>query len=485
MAVRAKRKAPKNKTATVIETVNPANGAKLASYRLISWNEASNVAEKARETFRQWRETKVSERAEHLQALAKALRARKKDYARIMTEEMGKPIVQSEAEVEKCAWTAEVFADHAERWLADDPAKTDAAKSFVAFDPLGVILSIMPWNFPFWQAFRSIIPVLLVGNTSILRHSNVCPGSALAIEESIMEAGFPQGSFRTIISSHEVVSRLIESDLIQGASLTGSVEAGRTIGEVAGRSLKPCVLELGGSDPFIVLGDASVKEAARVGAEARLINSGQSCIAAKRFIVAKSVAEEFTSTFVEETAKKKVGDPMDRSTDVGPLVNRDAVKKLDSLARDAISKGAKALIRGGPRRGERGAYYDPAVLTHVTKKMRLMREEAFGPVAPIFVVDSDEEAIAVANETEFGLGASLWTSNLQRGEELTHRIESGLVFINALVKSDPRIPFGGVKHSGVGRELAECGLKEFVDIKSVSVFNSESQKNAGAQGNVE
>lgn len=328
----------------------------------------------------------------------------------------------------------------------------------------------MPWNFPFWQAFRFAIPAILAGNTSILRHSNVCPGSSIAIEESFGEGGFPDGVFGSVITGHEAVSGLIESDFIQGVSLTGSVKAGQEVGELASRNLKKFVLELGGSDPFIVLADASVERAAKVGADARLINCGQSCIAAKRFIVMKSVAKQFTEEFVKQMETKKVGDPMDPSTEVGPLVNKQQIQVLDRQVKDAVSKGSKILLGGRPIDGP-GAFYEPTALSNVSMKMKVMTEEVFGPVAPIYIASDEREAIAVANNSDFGLGASLWTSDGKKARKITAEIQSGVVFVNALVKSDPRMPFGGIKRSGIGRELSKYGLREFVNVKSVNMYD--------------
>ncbi len=453
-----------------IQTVNPATGEKIETYELLSTEEALQSAKKAHTTFQdKWKTLSVGERSDYLRKLSIALRSKKDEYARIMTSEMGKPISQSLAEVEKCAWTAEVYADRSEKWLEDEAAETDAKKSYITLEPLGAVLSIMPWNFPFWQAYRFAIPALVAGNTSLLRHSNICPGSALAIEESFRDAGFPEGVFTTIITDHEAVPRLIESDWISGVSLTGSVEAGKTVGEMAGRNLKKFVLELGGSDPFIVLEDANIRSAAEIGANARLLNSGQSCICAKRFIVVKSVAKEFSEIFVKEFEKKKTGDPMDPKTDVGPLSSAKQVETVDGQVRDAISKGAKAATGGG-KRGGAGEFYEPTVLQDVSQGMKVMFEEVFGPVGPIYVVNDEAEAIRIANDSEFGLGASLWTTDQEKAERLAHLIQSGMVFINALVKSDPRIPFGGVKKSGIGRELSKYGLKEFANVKSVSVY---------------
>ncbi len=459
-----------------IETVNPATGEKLASYELQPIDEVAGVAKRAKQTYySKWGSLSISEREEYLRSLAKAIRSKKSEYAKLMTSEMGKPILQSEAEVEKCAWAAEVYAENAEAWLQDEFAKTDSKLSYVTYQPLGVILSIMPWNFPFWQAFRFAIPALAAGNTSLLRHSSVCTGSALAIQEAFENAGFPEGVFTTIITDHDTAAQLIESEPIAGVSLTGSVEAGQRVAEVAGKSLKKCVLELGGSDPFIVLSDADVEAAAKVGVDARLVNSGQSCIASKRFIVEESVAKEFTEKFVSEVQKKKTGDPMDRSTDVGPLSSRQAVETLDLQVKDAMAKQSRVLIGGRARDGP-GAFYEPTVLDRVGMNMKVLSEEVFGPVAPVLSVPSEDEAIRIANDSEFGLGASLWTNDFARAKKLARRIESGMVFVNALVKSDPRMPFGGIKKSGIGRELSKFGLKEFVNVKSVNMYDTPTSR---------
>lgn len=436
-----------------------------------SESEAIARAKKARLAFEiKWVKSSVKERADYLRELANALRKKRKEYSTLITSEMGKPISQSEAEVEKCAWTAEVYAENGEAWLSDELAETDAKLSYVTLQPLGVVLSIMPWNFPFWQAFRFAIPAILAGNASLLRHSNVCPGSSLAIEESFHNAGFPEGVFVSVITAHEAVQRLIQSDFIQGVSLTGSVQAGQQVGELAARNLKKFVLELGGSDPFIVLDDANIQMAAKVGAEARLISSGQSCIAAKRFIVVKSVAPEFNDAFVRQMERKRMGDPMDPKTDVGPLVNKQQVHTLDAQVKDAVAKGAKILLGGKPRDGP-GTYYEPTVLSKVNLKMEVMREEVFGPVAPIYVASDEREAIEVANDSDFGLGASLWTSNASKARSLSTKIQAGVVFVNALVKSDPRMPFGGIRRSGTGRELSKYGLREFVNVKSINFYD--------------
>lgn len=462
--------------AQLVETINPATGEKLAEYQPLTLSESLAAAKKAQQSFRKsWSPLTIAERSDYLRRLSKALRSKKNQYAKQMTLEMGKPISQSEAEVEKCAWTAEVYAEKASKWLEDEVSETDAQHSYVSYEPLGVVFSIMPWNFPFWQVFRFAIPALTAGNTSIMRHSNICAGSSKAIEDCFRDAGFPEGVFASIITDHGVVPDLIASEHVQAVSFTGSVEAGEKIGEMAGRNLKKCVLELGGSDPFIVLADADIENAAKVGVEARIIGCGQSCIAAKRFILLDEVAEEFTQSFVEEMGKKKMGNPLDPANDVGPLASKAQVAILDGQVKDALSKGAEALLGGAPRPGP-GAFYEPTVLTDVKHQMRVMQEEVFGPVAPIYKVKTEEEAIQMANKSQLGLGASLWTQNHEKAKTLAARIESGMVFVNALVKSDPRMPFGGVKKSGVGRELSKYGLREFVNVKSVNIYGMSSKE---------
>ena len=455
----------------LVKTTNPATGEHLESYSILSDEEAAKIARKAHAAFEKWRKLSVDERSDYMRKLASALRAKKNEYAKLMTLEMGKPISQSESEIDKCAWTAEYYADNTRSWLAEEYAETDAKSSFVEFDPLGVILSVMPWNYPFWQVLRFAIPTVVAGNTTILRHSTACPGSALAVEEAFENAGFPSGVFTSVITGHDVVAKLMASEEIAGVSLTGSVGAGREIGELAARNLKKFVLELGGSDPYIVLEDADVWEAARTGADARVLNSGQSCIAAKRFIVVRSVAKEFVEEFVSQMGKKRTGDPMDPKTDVGPLVNIQAVETLDKQVKSSVSEGARVRVGGRPI-GGKGAFYPPTVLDKVKLDMKVIREEVFGPVAPVYVARDEAEAIKVANNSDFGLGSSLWTTDMARARRIAKEIQSGMVFINALTKSDPRMPFGGVKKSGIGRELSKYGLKEFVNVKSVNIYGS-------------
>src|SRR3989338_7071720 len=451
------------------KTINPATEEVIAEHDMMPKDEILSVAGQCDDAFMQWKSTDVSARASYFRRLAQVLRHNREKYARLMTLEMGKPIKQSLTEVEKCAWTAEVYADNAAKWLEEEIVQADGKKHFVAYEPLGVVLSIMPWNFPFWQAFRFAIPTLLAGNASVLKHSNIVPQCALAIEEAFKEAGFPQNLFRTIITDHENVASLIKSDTIQGISLTGSTYAGARVAELAGRHLKKVVLELGGSDPFIVLEDADLELAAKSAVTGRTINSGQSCIAAKRFIVHKKIAKEFSEAFSKYMGNLKVDDPMLMETDVGPLVNEDQVEQIEEQVNDAVKKGAEVLA-GGKRPDRKGFFYMPTVLTNVKNTMKVVKEEVFGPVAPIIIVNDEKEAVEIANSSEYGLGASVWTRDETRGLKLARQIEAGCVFINAVVKSDPRMPFGGVKKSGIGRELSKYGLKEFVNVKGVNVY---------------
>ena len=455
----------------LVTTINPATGERLESYPVSTDDEVAQLAKMARVAFEKWRRLSVDERSDYLRKLAGSLRAKKNDYARLMTLEMGKPITQSESEVEKCAWTAEHYAENAKGWLSEEQVATDAKSSFVEFDPLGVILSVMPWNYPFWQVLRFAIPTVVAGNTTMLRHSTACPGSALAVQEAFENAGFPRGIFTSVITEHAVVAKLMASKEIAGVSLTGSTEAGMRIGELAAQNFKKCVLELGGSDPYIVLGDADVKQAARTGAEARVLNSGQSCIAAKRFIVEAAASEEFIEEFAAEMGRKRTGDPLDPKTEVGPLVNVEAVKTIDGQVTSSMGKGARARVGGKPLPGK-GAFYPPTVLDKVTLDMAVLREEVFGPAAPVYVARDEAEAIRVANDSDFGLGSSLWTSDMARAKRIATELQSGMVFVNALTKSDPRMPFGGVKKSGIGRELSKYGLKEFVNVKSVNIYGT-------------
>jgi succinate-semialdehyde dehydrogenase/glutarate-semialdehyde dehydrogenase len=383
-----------------------------------------------------------------------------------MTLEMGKPIVQAEAEVDKCAACCDYYADHAEAFLAEQPSKTDASKSYVRFDPLGPVLAVMPWNFPYWQVFRFAAPALMAGNAGILKHASNVPRCALAIEKVFREAGFPQGLFTAPLLESRAIASLISDPRIVAVTLTGSERAGSAVAGQAGRELKKTVLELGGSDPFIVLADADLAAAAKAAADARLVNSGQSCIAAKRFIAVEAIADRFLDLFLDELRSRRMGDPLARETQVGPQARTDLRDELHKQVEESVKRGAKCLLGGEIPRGP-GAFYPPTLLAGVDKGMPAFDQETFGPVAAVVRAKDEGDAVRLANDSSFGLGASLWTQDRARAEHLAAQIEAGAVFVNGIVKSDPRLPFGGIKRSGYGRELSEYGIREFVNIKSV------------------
>jgi succinate-semialdehyde dehydrogenase/glutarate-semialdehyde dehydrogenase len=449
-----------------IQSVNPATGDVIETYEATSPKELERILASAHAAFLEWRNTSFSTRARHMRNAGEMLKKRRADFARLMTLEMGKPIVQAEAEVDKCAWTCEFFAEHAEGFLAEQPRETDASRSYVRFDPLGPVLAVMPWNFPFWQVFRFAAPALMAGNAAVLKHASNVPGCALAIESVFRDAGFPRGLFSTVLVGSSAVAGLIADRRIVAATLTGSDRAGSTVAEQAGRELKKTVLELGGSDPFIVLADADLVATAKMAADARLVNSGQSCIAAKRFIVVEAVAEQFVPRFVEELRARRVGDPLSRDTQVGPQARVDLRDALHRQVEESIRRGARRLL-GGEIPPGKGAFYPPTLLTEVSEGMAAFDEETFGPVAAVIRAKDEADAIRLANNSQFGLGASVWTQDRKRAERLAAQIESGVVFVNGIVKSDPRLPFGGIKRSGYGRELSEYGIREFVNIKTV------------------
>jgi succinate-semialdehyde dehydrogenase / glutarate-semialdehyde dehydrogenase len=449
-----------------LQSVNPATGEVLETFTQASSRELDGILARSHAAFLEWRNVPFKTRAELMHRAAQVLRRRKAEFARSMTLEMGKPIVQGEAEAEKCAWVCDYYADTAEGFLAVQPRETDAKKSFVRFDPLGVVLAVMPWNFPFWQVFRFAAPALMAGNAGVLKHASNVPRCALQIEEVFREAGFPRGLFATALIDSSAVDGLIDDPRIVAVTLTGSELAGSKVAERAGKMLKKTVMELGGSDPFIVLEDADLDQAANVAAEARLINSGQSCICAKRFIVVESVAEKFIPKFVDQMRSRRVGDPLVRETQVGPQARVDLRDDLHRQVAESVKRGAKLLLGGEVPRGA-GAYYPPTLLASVDKGMPAFDEETFGPVAAVIRAKDEADAIRLANDSQFGLGASLWTRDHSRAERLAAEIEAGAVFVNGMVKSDPRLPFGGIKRSGYGRELSEYGIREFVNIKSV------------------
>jgi succinate-semialdehyde dehydrogenase/glutarate-semialdehyde dehydrogenase len=452
-----------------MQSTNPATGATVESYDEHTDTEIENRLSTARTTFESWQERSVPEREAKLETVATLLRERTGEYAELMTREMGKPIAQAEAEVEKCAWVCDHYAEHAGRYLQDEqhPSPPGASVKTV-HEPLGPVLAVMPWNFPFWQVFRFAAPYLTAGNVGLLKHASNVPGCALAIEEVFREAGYPEGTFQSLLIPSDRVDDVLSDDRVKAATLTGSGPAGRAVASTAGENLKKTVLELGGSDPYVVLDDADVEAAATTGAWARNLNGGQSCIAAKRFVVHDAVYEEFVDRFVTEVESFAVGDPMDRDTDVGPQARQDLMEGIHEQVTDSVDAGATVLTGGEPLDSE-GAYYPPTVLADVPPGCPVDAEEVFGPVAAVYRVPDEETAVEKANDTEFGLGASIWTDDLERGERIAGRIDAGCTYVNELVKSDPRVPFGGVKESGYGRELSEAGISEFVNRKTVWV----------------
>jgi succinate-semialdehyde dehydrogenase/glutarate-semialdehyde dehydrogenase len=450
-----------------IQSINPYTEQVTQEFELMTGAELDRQVERSREAFKAWRGVPVIERAKHLKTLGDRLRAEKRKYAELITREMGKPIRESLAEIEKCAWLCDYYAENAERFLKPEEIKTEAKKSSVSFDPLGVVLAIMPWNFPFWQAFRFGIPAISAGNVVLLKHASNVPATALAIEDAFKAAGFPESVFKTVLIDSKAALKLIDEDKVDAVSLTGSNKAGEQVGEAAGRKIKKLVLELGGSDPYIVLDDADVEKAGRMAANARMVNTGQSCIAAKRFIVMEKVADEFKKHFVSRLKELKIGDPMDETTDVGPVAKKEILGSLKEQLRDAKAKGAEVLQL--EHSFKKGLFFAPCAVYNPKENMKVLKEEVFGPIAPIIVVKDENEAVRVANNTEYGLGASVWSRNTERAERIASRLEAGFIAVNDMVKSDPRLPFGGVKKSGVGRELSHYGLKEFVNIKTVVV----------------
>lgn len=454
---------------TLISSINPTTGKVIKQFQPYSNEEINTALKKADGVFHEWKEFDVSERSKLLSDFSQLLRNRKQELGELITLEMGKVIKQSVAEVVKCADTIDYFAAHVAELLRPEAAETDAAESMVSYEPMGPVLAIKPWNFPFWQVLSAASHILAAGNVILLKHSSYVPMCALKMEELFLEAGFPEGVFRTLLINGSTASSLISRDEIKAVSFTGGDIAGKKVAELAARNMKKFVLELGGSDPFIVLADADVEKAATVAVPSRCINTGQTCIAAKRFIVAQEVAEEFTSKFVEVTEKLKIGNPMDKNTDIGPLVRKEQISILEQQVKDAIAKGAKPLVPGG-KVGGNGFFYSPTVLADATPEMKVMTEETFGPVAPIITVKSEQEAITVANSTQFGLGASIWTEDREKGALLARQLETGMVAINAFFRPEACMPFGGIKGSGMGREMAKHGFYEFMHLKSIKIY---------------
>lgn len=449
-----------------MRAINPANDELIAEYPDHDESEIERRITLATQRFHDYRKTSFAERSALMNRAAALLRERTGTYARLMTLEMGKTIAAAEAEVEKCAWACEYYAENAAGFLADIAIPTDAQQSYVTFQPIGPVLAIMPWNFPFWQCFRFAAPALMAGNVGLLKHASNVPGSALAIEEVLRDAGFPEGCFQTLLVGSSHIAPIIEDKRIMAVTLTGSEGAGRSVGEASGRNLKKVVLELGGSDPFIVMQSADLEKAVKTAVTARTINNGQSCIAAKRFIVQESIAAEFEKRFAESVRNLRIGDPLDRATEIGPLARPEFVDDLHEQVTVSVENGAM-ILTGGKRIEGTGYFYEPTVLTGVRRGMPAYEEETFGPVAAVIRVKDLAEAIEVANDSRFGLGAAAWTTDAGEQEAFIAGIEAGSVFINGMVKSDPRLPFGGVKASGVGRELGEFGIREFVNIKTI------------------
>lgn len=450
------------------EVINPATEEVIRTYDTHGEDERRAKIEQAQRAFAPWRDTPVAERGQLLAAVAEQLSARRDSCAELATEEMGKPIQEARSEVEKCAAVCDYYAQQAEVFLKPREVEVDAGRGLVRYDPLGVVLGIMPWNFPFWQAFRFAAPTLAAGNTVLLKHASNVPGCAMAIESLFADAGFPSGVFATLLISSGDTGGVIAHSAVKAVSLTGSDSAGAKVAAQAGEHLKKCVLELGGSDPFIVLADADIDDVTAKAVQARCINSGQSCIAAKRFIVENEIYDAFVERMHDAMRALKVGDPRDEATEVGPLARRDLLESLHDQVEQSVAAGAVPLVGGAPLE-QTGYFYPPTLLAEVTPNMPAFAEETFGPVAAVIRANDVDHAVALANNSQFGLGASIWTADRDRGLELAARIEAGCVFVNDIVRSDPRMPFGGIKRSGYGRELGEEGIHEFVNIKTVRV----------------
>jgi len=454
---------------TKLTTINPATEEVLNEYDIMTEDQIKGAAKQAKNAFFEWKKD-IDKRAEFLYAFAKELRKNKEHLAKTATQEMGKAIKEARSEVEKCAWTIEYYADHGKIFATDEIVNTDARKSIITFEPLGVIGSIMPWNFPYWQGLRFAAPSLMVGNTIVLKPASATMQCGIEIEKTFSKAGVPQGVFQTLIGDSRIAETLIDSDGINAVTFTGSVPVGAKVAQRATSKLKKTVLELGGSDPFIICDDADIEKASTGAVKGRFINCGQSCIASKRFIVVKNIADQFTEKFVQKTEKLKVGDPLSDDTDIGPVVNSKSLENMEGIVNRTIKEGAE-LLTGGERANNKGYFYRPTILKNVLPGMEIAQEEVFGPVAPIITANDDQEAIKIANDSKFGLGASIWTQDLEKAERFSAMIESGIVTVNSMVVSDPRVPFGGIKNSGFGRELSRYGMLEFVNIKSVRFYD--------------
>lgn len=452
-----------------MKVISPVTNQTVREFPALTADAASRIIDDAHTAFAGWKAFSFEERAVYFRQIAALLKSKKETYARLMAEEMGKPLREGRSEAEKCAWVCDYYADNADRFLSPEIVRTDATDSRVVFQPLGVILAVMPWNFPFWQVFRFAAPSIMAGNTAVLKHASNVPGCAMAIEALFKEAGFPENVFRTVLVGSDGVPELIAHPFVKAVTLTGSTPAGRHVASLAGQALKKTVLELGGSDPYIILRDADLDYAAEQCVTSRLLNSGQSCIAAKRFIVEKAVSEAFETRFVKRMAEKRFGSPFDEANDIGPLARIDLRDGLHDQVQRSIRAGAVCKL-GGVIPDMEGAYYPPTVLTQVKPGMPAYEEELFGPVAAIITAEDEEDAIRIANDSVFGLGGGIFTRDTERGRRIVEeRLEAGFCAVNAFVRSDPRLPFGGVKESGYGRELSHYGIKEFTNIKTVYV----------------
>jgi len=457
-----------------MDRTNPATGEALEPIESDTDADIDAALEIASEAFEEWREVPINERQQLIGNAADVLRENKQEYAELMTEEMGKPLSGAVSEVEKCAWACEYYEERADEHLQDETIGSDAhTKTFTSYEPIGPVLAVMPWNYPMWQVFRFIAPHITAGNVGLLKHASNVPGVAQAIEDVMHEAGFPEGVFQSLIIHSDPVEGIIRDERLAAVTLTGSEGAGRAVAEAAGSEIKKSVLELGGNDPFVVLDDADVDAAASVAAGARTLNSGQSCIASKRFIVHEDVYDAFTEKFIEEMDELTIGDPMDDDTDIGPQAREDLMEDLHDQVERTVEAGATCELGGEPLDRD-GFFYPPTVLTDVPRDSASANEEVFGPSAAVFEVSSEDEAIELANDIDYGLGASVWTADLARGERVAHEFEAGMTYVNQLVKSDPRLPFGGVKDSGYGRELGRKGIHEFVNEKTVWVQSADT-----------
>ena len=452
-----------------IKTINPATEEIIQEYEVMTKEQINDRVKIAQNTFQDWKKD-PSKRTDLLHDFANELRRDKENLAKTATNEMGKAIQEARSEVEKCAWTIEYYADHGKIFSTDEVVNTDARKSVITFQPFGVIGSIMPWNFPYWQGLRFAAPSLMVGNTIILKPASATMQCGIEIEKTFEKAGVPQGVFQTLVGDSRIAETLIDSDGINAVTFTGSVPVGAKVAQRATSKLKKTVLELGGSDPFIVCEDADIEKASIGAVKGRFINCGQSCIASKRFIVVKEVADEFTEKFVQKTEQLRVGDPLSEDTDVGPLVNAKSLENMEGIVNRTIKSGAE-LLTGGERINSKGYFFKPAIFKSVSPEMEIAQEEVFGPVAPIIIANDENQALEIANDSKFGLGASIWTQNLEKAERLSAMVASGIVTVNNVVVSDPRVPFGGIKNSGFGRELSRYGMLEFVNIKSVRFYD--------------